>query len=184
MRTHKHTHTQHTHTHGHEKCFWFQEFETFILVLINPLAGQQFTCEVIEGICVEGQYPDPISCAHYHVCTQSPITGCLQDRQRCPELMAFDRIQRQCVFGGDARCDGEIIFNLKLKLTSNKFKLYKDLYVCLRGKSISLIKLRTLCRPTCCFILSHRQQGQTKFNLLHFSSEFSVQGIFLMKLAY
>ena len=92
---------------------WIRNAFSFVLlflnlVFLNPLAGQQFTCEVIEGICVEGLYPDPISCAHYHVCTQSPITGCLQDRQRCPELMAFDRIQRQCVFGGDARCNGKM----------------------------------------------------------------------------
>ena len=78
-------------------CFGFTEVRAFV-------------CPEVDGVCVVGNFPDPDSCAYYHICTIGLEYNCIQVREKCPEYFAFDKYTQTCVLAIDAACDGK--FNL------------------------------------------------------------------------
>ena len=93
-----------------------------LLVCCGFTHGKAFVCPEVDGICVVGQFPDPDSCAYYHVCTLGEPLGCLKEKLKCPELWAFDKYTSTCVLAIDAACDGK--FNVFTRLNVSLCSLF------------------------------------------------------------
>ena len=77
-----------------------------LAILLGQTVSSQFTCPVVDDLCMNGQYPDPASCSHFYQCSPAIEGGCDTIRFECPQGFAFDALLFTCVTKEGAICTG------------------------------------------------------------------------------